>query len=664
MYFSTIDRAFSTRLAALAVCLLPLLSVAAVAAAEAPPQGTVAVPANIQTRDVPPLPAALQQRLQRYGHTRGAFLLGWQGDSLLISTRFAETEQLHRVDGPLAYRQQLTYLDEPLGGLAVPRGGAKDQAILSWDVGGSEFRQLFLFDLHSGRSRMVSDGRSLYDDVIWAADEQSFIYVTTERNGRNWDIHRQDLQGNITVLLETEQGYWYPVDWSADGQRLLIKHRVSINESSIHELDLSDKRSGLQRLLGGAPGVAIGDAKYANDGGIYFTSDEGTEQLQLRRLNRDSGEISVINPERRWGVEGFVLSPAGDKLAYSINAGGLSQLKVVSVPRHRAVPVPQLPAGIILSLSFAGDGNRLGVSINSAVSPTDVYVVDLAEASARRWTRSEVGGLDTSRFVDARLIEYPSFDGRNIPAFVFQPPGAGPHPVVILIHGGPEAQYRPYFSTTVQSYVNEMGVAVIAPNVRGSNGYGKSYLQLDNGKLREDSVRDIGALLDWLQTREQFDSSRVAVMGGSYGGYMVLASMVHFGERLTAAVESVGISNFVTFLENTQPYRQDMRRVEYGDERVPEMRTFLQGISPLNHVDKMVTPVLISQGANDPRVPASESEQMREALSRRGIPVWYILALDEGHGFRKKVNRDYDRLAKFAFLEAYLTGDSRVSQGN
>ncbi len=222
---------------------------------------------------------------------------------------------------------------------------------------------------------------------------------------------------------------------------------------------------------------------------------------------------------------------------------------------------------------------------------------------------------------------------------------------------GQKSQYRPYFSTTVQSYVNEMNVAVIAPNVRGSKGYGKNYLKLDNGKLRENSVKDIGALLDWIDGQQDLDSERVAVLGGSYGGYMVLAAMVKYGKRLSAAVDSVGISNFVSFLENTQAYRQDIRRVEYGDERDPEMRAFLQSISPLNHVDKMVTPVMISQGANDPRVPASESEQMRLALQEQGTPVWYVLGEDEGHGFAKKENRDYDRALRFAFLESYLRAE-------
>lgn len=620
-------------------------------------QGVAAlpIPKNIETYNVPPLNTQLGARLNQYANTRSAFVYGWQDDTLLIGTRFSETTQMHRVKQPLGYRQQLTFLPEPLAGAAIPKSGAKDKILISWDEGGSEFDQLFLFDVNTGTSSMVSDGKSLYGAMQWASDEQSFIYVTTERNGRNWDIHQQDLMGNKKVLLETEQGYWYPVDWSADGERLLVKHRVSINESSIYELVIATGE--LTKLVGAAPGesVSIGHASYDNEDGVYYTSDADSEFLRLHRLELATGKIQVITKDVQWNVEGFVLSPDYKYLAYSVNEEGFSKLTVLNLYNNRPVRLNNPPQGIMTGFAFSPDSKKLALSINTPISPTDVYVIDIRRSKTTRWTQSEVGGMDTNKFVDAELFRYSSFDKRSIPAFIFKPDTPGPHPVVVLIHGGPEAQYRPYFSTTVQSYVNEMNVAVIAPNVRGSNGYGKSYLQLDNGFKREDSVQDIGALLDWIGQQDDLRADRVAVTGGSYGGYMVLASMVHFGDKLAAAVESVGISNFVTFLENTQPYRQDMRRVEYGDERDPKMRAHLEKISPLNHVDKMRTPLLISQGANDPRVPASESEQIRQALDEAGVSAWYILARDEGHGFRKKTNRDYDRAAKFAFLEHYLS---------
>ncbi|MFW5660770.1 MAG: alpha/beta hydrolase family protein [Oceanicaulis sp.] len=274
-----------------------------------------------------------------------------------------------------------------------------------------------------------------------------------------------------------------------------------------------------------------------------------------------------------------------------------------------------------------------------------------------RWTQSEVGGLDASSFVEPELITYESFDGLEIPGFYYRAEGEGPRPVIIDIHGGPESQERPGFNTSIQYWVNELGVSVITPNVRGSSGYGKDYVAMDNGFNREDSVRDIGALLDWVAGQPELDSERVVVYGGSYGGYMVLASMTHYSDRLAGGINIVGISNFVTFLENTNGYRRDLRRAEYGDERDPEMRAHLEAISPANQAERITAPLFIIQGANDPRVPASEAEQILAAVRAEGGDPWYLLALDEGHGFAKKSNRDFQRQAETMFLTEVLNLD-------
>ena len=276
-----------------------------------------------------------------------------------------------------------------------------------------------------------------------------------------------------------------------------------------------------------------------------------------------------------------------------------------------------------------------------------------------RWTHSEVGGLDTDTFVEPTPITYPSFDhikgkAREIPAFIYRPHTKGRHPVIITIHGGPESQFSPRFSSAYQLWIKALDAAIIAPNVRGSSGYGNTYVNLDNGFKREDSVRDIGALLNWIKTQPDLDADRVAVLGGSYGGYMVLASSVLYSDRLRAAVDIVGISNFVTFLKNTKDYRRDLRRAEYGDERDPEMNTFLQRISPSNHVDKITIPMLVIQGENDPRVPVSEAVQIVKALRQANRPVWYMNALNEGHGYRKKENRDLSRQVITLFLQEHL----------
>jgi len=613
---------------------------------------SVPVPANIVTDQVPDIDRTVAEQLQRYANTRSAALVGWQDQSALVVTRFAETTQLHRVRHPMGFREQLTFFNEPVGAVTVPNGGARDLVIISRDTGGSEFYQLFLFNLKTGASRMVTDGRSRYGSAMWSPDQQSFVYTTTERNGRDWDIHLQTLDGEIQAILETDGGAWGTDDWSDDGKHLLVSKYVSANESYLYELDLRSKQ--LTPLLDRSKPMSVGLGAYDGAGGVYFTSDEGSEFMRLNRLELATGAVENVTADIPWNVEAFGLSPDKSKLAYSVNEGGVSKLHVRRLPQRQPLRLPALPQGILTSFAFTPDGNGMGLAVNSAKAPSDVYRFEFGDAELTRWTQSEIGGLDRDRFVEAELIEYETFDGRSIPAFVYRPSTQGPHPVVISIHGGPEGQYRPYFSTTVQSYVQELDVVYIAPNVRGSDGYGKSYLKIDNGMLREDSVKDIGALLDWIDQQDDLDSDNVSVMGGSYGGYMVLSCMVHYGDRLAAASESVGISNFVTFLENTQPYRQDLRRAEYGDERDPAMRAFLQQASPLNHVDKMVTPVLISQGANDPRVPASESEQIVQALQRAGVPAWYVLAKDEGHGFRKKANRDYVNVVRFEFFRRHL----------
>jgi dipeptidyl aminopeptidase/acylaminoacyl peptidase len=274
-----------------------------------------------------------------------------------------------------------------------------------------------------------------------------------------------------------------------------------------------------------------------------------------------------------------------------------------------------------------------------------------------RWTESETGGLDASKFSEPEPVKFTSFDGRTISAFVYRPDATkfpGPRPVLINIHGGPEGQSRPDFLGRSNYYLNELGCTLVFPTVRGSSGYGKTFLTLDNGVKREDSVRDIGALLDWIGMQPGLDAKRVAVMGGSYGGYMVLACLTHFSDRLRCGIDVVGISNFVTFLKNTQDYRRDLRRVEYGDERDPAMAEFLAKISPLNSVAKIASPLLVVQGKNDPRVPVTEAEQMVKALRNRGSTCWYLMATDEGHGFGKKKNADFQFLAQILFLREYL----------
>lgn len=616
---------------------------------------------NLEVRGVPEIPPALTERMQQYRNTREAEFAGWVGDGVLIRTRFGDTTQVHRVNAPLGTRSQLTFYAEPVAQAVVPPTASPDAFVYLRDVGGSEFYQLFRYDLAAGTSTLLTDGRSRYTEPVWSSAGDKVAYTTTERNGRDWDIHVQDRDGGTMAALETDGVGWYVQDFAPDDSRLLVSRYVSINESYLYELSLED--GSLTPLLADGVTASVGQAAYGADGDtVYFTSDLGAEFLRLHRLSLADGRLEVLTGDIAWDVEAFAVAGDGGHLAFTVNEGGYSRLYVWRLPDRVQVALPQMPAGIVSELMFHPDGDRLGFSLSRPTAPTDVYSVDLGARRLVRWTESETGGLDPAGFIEPELIAYPTFDEvegvrRRIPAFVYRPRTPGPHPVYVAIHGGPESQYRPYFSAALQYYARELGMAVVVPNVRGSAGYGKTYLKLDNAEKREDSVRDIGALLDWIAGQPGLDADRVAVSGGSYGGYMVLASLVHYSDRIAAGIERVGISNFVTFLTNTEDYRRDLRREEYGDERDPQMRALLERISPLNNVDRIAAPLLITQGANDPRVPASESGQIYDALAGRDVPVWYVLALDEGHGFRKKSNSDYAAAATVLFLERYVLGD-------
>jgi dipeptidyl aminopeptidase/acylaminoacyl peptidase len=365
----------------------------------------------------------------------------------------------------------------------------------------------------------------------------------------------------------------------------------------------------------------------------------------------------VISKHIPWDVESFAQNDDGSRLAFITNEDGISTVHVLDTADYREIKLPVLPVGASGGLEFSPDGAKLALSINTPTSPSDVYVIDLAKAAVTRWTQSEVGGLDTSQFLAPTLVRFKSFDGRSIPAFYYRPAGLKQGekvPVLISIHGGPESQATPTFNPTTQYLLRELKVAVLVPNVRGSSGYGKTYLDLDNGFLRKDSVKDIGALLDWVAKQPELDKDRVGVVGGSYGGYMVLASMVDYNNRIRAGVDVVGISHFATFLTNTESYRRDLRRVEYGDERDPKMLAFHEKIAPLNNAKAISKPLFVAQGFNDPRVPYTEAEQIVKAVRGNGGDVWYLMYKDEGHGFRKKTNSDYFGAAQILFWKKYL----------
>lgn len=607
---------------------------------------------NLVMENIPEIPREVRERLRQYQNVRGAGFSDFAPDGgIYITTRFGETNQIHYVAQPMGARRQITFYDERTSGASVRPDGS-GQFLFTRDVGGDEFFQGFLFDPERSRSVQFTTDQIRNQGFSWSRDGRMIAWAAAGWGDADYTIYMADPADPTTAqeVLQGE-GAMSPVDWSPDGSRLLIGRYFSINEARLYVLDIEQ---GTLTQINPDETNAYGAARFSASGDtIFVVTDEGAEFRRIMEIPVDGGEKRVV-AEHDWDVQAMALSPDGSVIAYTTNEGGISEIYIINGATGERLPGPDLPVGLIGGITFSPDGNRIGFTHSSAASPGDAWVYDLVSGELVRWTQSEVGGLDTSRFSAPQLISFESFDGLEVPAFIHRPSGEGPHPVIVSIHGGPEAQARPGFSSTFQYWLQELGAAVVVPNVRGSAGYGNEYVNLDNVFLRENSVRDIGALLDWIATQPDLDENRVVVYGGSYGGYMVLASLVHYSDRLAGGINIVGISNFVTFLENTAGYRQDLRRAEYGDERDPEMREFLESISPANHAHRITAPLFIIQGANDPRVPLSEAEQILAAVREAGGDPWYLVAMDEGHGFARQSNRDFQREAETLFLRDVL----------
>jgi dipeptidyl aminopeptidase/acylaminoacyl peptidase len=600
----------------------------------------------LQLENVPETPPEVSERLRQYVNTRSAGFLDWMPNGgVLIGTRFGDTVQLHRVDRPMGARTQLTFFEERVTGAQV-RPGSQD-ILFTRDVGGNENFGGYVLDPTTGRTRQITEAGTRNENFIFSDDGAQVAWSFVPNAEPNYDIFIGNASSSRKVL--DGEGAIGPVDFSADGTRLLLQRYISIAESRLFVMDAA---SGAMAQVTPELQVSYSGGEFTPDGRSILTlSDEGAQFQQLVRIDLATNARTVLTPNLQWGVESFDLSDDGRTIAYVLNEAGQSSLKLMDARSLRQLPAPRLPAGIVSGVTFDDSGRRLGFTLNSSTAPGDVYSWDLRTRELTRWTQSETGGIPSSTFVEPQLISWRSFDQREITGFLYRPRNATARtPVIISIHGGPEAQFRPGFSSTIQYWVNELGVAVIAPNVRGSDGYGKDFLALDNAERREDSVRDIGALLDWIGAQPNLDSDRVVVYGGSYGGYMVLASMTHYNDRLAGGVNIVGISNFVTFLQNTSGYRRDLRRAEYGDERNPEMRAVFDRISPLNNMGRVNKPLFVIHGFNDPRVPVSEAEQVYAAVRRNGGEAWLMIANNEGHGFARRENQEAQREAETMFF--------------
>jgi dipeptidyl aminopeptidase/acylaminoacyl peptidase len=618
--------------------------------------------ANLVVEGIPPIPQTIVEEVKRYTEARSAGFGGWHPTKLemLVSTRFANTPQLHLVSAPMGARKQMTFFDEPVGsGGFDPLKG--EFFLFSRDRGGNEFGQLYRYDLADGRVSLLTDGgRSQNSFAGWSPDRRWMAYSSTRRNGADRDIYimdPRDPKASDRLVLQVSGGGWGVQDWSPDGKTLLVGEYVSVNESHLWFVDVAtgQKREFTPRSQ---TGVAYAGADFTKDGkAILLSSDQGSEFKRLQHHDLATGRVRVVTEGFKGDVSGAIQSHDGRRAVFFVSEDGIDRAFLLDVATLTYQPIEGLPAAQLSGGSWHRDNRHVAFGVGSARSVSDVVVLDTETGGVVRWTESELGGLVADTLSEPSLVKWKSFDGLEISGFLYQPSAAkfaGPRPVIINIHGGPEGQSLPVFIGRNNYFLNELGVAILFPNVRGSTGFGKTFVALDNGAKREDSVRDIGALLDWIRTQPDLDASRIMVTGGSYGGYMTFACAVHYSDRLRCALSVVGISNFITFLNNTESYRRDLRRVEYGDERDPAMRAVFEQISPLNQAAKITIPMFIVQGANDPRVPRTEAVQMVERIRANGGPVWYLEAKDEGHGFRKKTNSDFQFYATVMFIRQHL----------
>ncbi|HVF44648.1 MAG TPA: prolyl oligopeptidase family serine peptidase [Pyrinomonadaceae bacterium] len=634
-----------------------------VSPAVAQTNGPVITPGdNLVVEGVPTIPASIADEVRRYTEFRTAGLASWHPvrREMLIGTRFGDTPQVHIVRTPLGARKQLTFFPERVAGARFrPKTG--DYFVFSKDIGGNEFFQLYRYDMNSGEVTMLTDGKSRNVGSVWSHGGEWLAYGSTRRNGKDVDVYLVNPSDPKTtrMLLQVEGGGWGVQDFSPDDRRLLVGEGVSANESYLWLVDASTGEKTLLTPKGGAEKIHYGGGQFSKDGrGVYTTTDRDSEFHRLAYVDLATKEHTYLTDHIKWDVDDFALSPDGKTIAFVTNEDGVDHLHLLDAKTRKEKKVAtNLPTGLMGGLEWHENGRDLGFGFTNARSAADVYSYDVQTGKTERWTESETGGLNVSNLPDPQLVRWQSFDGKQISGFLYMPPAGkftGPRPLIINIHGGPEGQSLPGFLGRNNYFLNEMGVAIIYPNVRGSTGYGKTFLALDNGFKREDSYKDIGALLDWIKTQPQLDASRVMVTGGSYGGHMAFAIATLYSDRIRASLPVVGISNLVSFLERTEAYRRDLRRVEYGDERDPKMREFMLKTAPLNNAKNITKPLFVVAGGNDPRVPVNEAEQMVKTVRSNNTPVWYLMAKDEGHGFAKKKNQDFQFYATIMFVRETL----------
>ena len=600
--------------------------------------------------------------IERYLNVRnaGGADLGPDGRlSFLLNT--TGTGQVWSLDEPLGWPEQHTFFEESVS--FVDSSPERAEAVFGMDDGGNERAQLYRLNYESGEIVDLTERpEAKHRWGGWDGEGDRFAFASNRRDESVFDVYVQgrDETGNDAELVYEGDGWLSVAGWSPSDERLIVHEASSSFDHDVYTLDVAT--GDLTHHTPHEGNVRYGSPEWGPDGeSLYLVTDRDSDTLRLERLHLETGDFSLVAsgeggpddadgddaPEKPgaddgWNVDGVAIHEESRRVVYSRNVDGYTDIAVgelVDADRIDPLPTPDLPEGVAGGVSFGPEGDRFAITATGSTHNANVYVVDAATGETERWTAASTAGIPSDTFVEPELVHYPTFDGRKIPAFFSvpetEPPEAG-YPVVVDIHGGPESQRRPSFAS-VKQYLLNNGYAVFEPNVRGSSGYGKAYSALDDVENRMDSVADVEAAVEWLHDHPEIDPDRVVAMGGSYGGFMVLAALTEYPDLWAAGVDIVGIANFVTFLENTGDWRRELREAEYGS--LADDREFLESISPINNIEDIRSPLFVLHGANDPRVPVGEAEQIVEEAREQGVPVRKLIFDDEGHGFAKLDNR-------------------------
>ena len=621
-------------------------------------QSFVTVDKNLEVVGVPPVPASLVSDVAPYTQTYGLPLAGWDPVKREIWLKgLSSVTWISKVKSPgTSPETSSIYIQSP-GIYDVYFQPQYKYLAYTKDTDGNETFQLYMYEINGGDSKQLSDGKSRNTEPVWSNAGDQIVYSSSPlgADGVNLRVLNPFQPKTDRLLVQSSGSYLKAFAWSPDDKQVVFCDFLSNTASTLWLIEVS---SGNKVLLSPRTDeVEFYDyPQFTKDGkGVLVLTDHDSDVRRIARIDLTSHKFTYVPSGSRWDVDEFQVSPDGKTIVFTTNEDGISRLHLFDVITSKEILAPATPLGVISDLKWHSNSTDLAFNFKSPRAANDVYAISLQTGKAELWAKSVANGVDPEKFALPELIHWSSFDKCNLSGFLYRPPVrfTGKRPVIIDIHGGPEEQYRPTFGYEHNYFLNELGVVKIYPNVRGSSGYGKKFLQLDNGLRREDAIKDIGALLDWIKTQPDLDADRVMVEGASYGGYLALSTAYVYSDRIRGAISDSGISNLATFVERTEGWRRGLQRSEFGDERDRKMKEFMERVAPVNNASKIKKPLLMIQGQNDPRVPVTEMTKLVGATKER-IPVWYVLAKNEGHGFTQLNNRNYRLYATILFVKEFL----------